>query len=106
MQIEHWNDAADGEMNESAMCRKLKARGYDVNCYIYPPGTFFPHHQHTVDKIDGVISGRFKMSMQGQSFILEAGDCLQIPKGVTHCAEVMGDQPVISIDAVKKGRWT
>jgi quercetin dioxygenase-like cupin family protein len=103
MQIEHWNEAVDGEMNEPAMCRKLKARGYDVTRYVYPPGTFFPPHQHGVDKIDGVISGRFKMSMGGQTLILEAGDCLQIPKGVTHSAEVVGDQPVVSIDAVKMG---
>jgi mannose-6-phosphate isomerase-like protein (cupin superfamily) len=103
MQIEHWNEAIDGEMDEPAMCRKLEARGYDTNRYVYPLGTFFPPHQHGFDKIDGVISGRFKMSMNGQTFILEAGDCLPLPKGVTHCAEVIGDQPVISIDAIKIG---
>ncbi|MES9946212.1 MAG: cupin domain-containing protein [Candidatus Thiodiazotropha sp.] len=103
MQIEHWNEAIDGELSESAMRRKLEARGYDVSRYIYPPGTFFPPHEHAVDKIDGVLSGRFRMSMSGQSCILEAGDCLQVPKGVTHSAEVIGDQSVISLDAVKMG---
>ncbi|MEW8026910.1 MAG: cupin domain-containing protein [Candidatus Thiodiazotropha sp.] len=103
MQIEHWNEAIDGEISETAMCSKLEARGYDVTRYVYPPGTFFPPHQHAVDKIDGVLSGRFRMSMGGHSHILEAGDCLQIPKGVIHSAEVIGDQPVVSIDAVKTG---
>ncbi|MCG8105020.1 MAG: cupin domain-containing protein [Candidatus Thiodiazotropha endolucinida] len=103
MQIEHWNETVEGDISEAAMCRKLEARGYNVTRYVYPPGTFFPPHQHAVDKIDGVLSGRFRMSMDGQSFILEAGDCLQVPRGVIYSAEVIGEQPVISIDAVKTG---
>ncbi|MEW8525511.1 MAG: cupin domain-containing protein [Candidatus Thiodiazotropha endolucinida] len=103
MQIEHWNETVDGDISETAMCRKFEARGYNVTRYVYPPGTFFPPHQHAVDKIDGVLSGRFRMSMDGHSFILEAGDCLQVPRGVIHSAEVIGEQPVISIDAVKTG---
>ncbi|MET0061975.1 MAG: cupin domain-containing protein [Candidatus Thiodiazotropha endolucinida] len=103
MQIEHWNETVDGDISEAAMRRKFEARGYNVTRYVYPPGTFFPPHQHAVDKIDGVLSGRFRMSMDGHSFILEAGDCLQVPRGVIHSAEVIGEQPVISIDAVKTG---
>jgi len=60
-----------------------------------------PDHTHTIDKIDAVLSGRFKMGMLGQDVILEAGDCLTVPKGTVHNAEVVGNQPVISLDATK-----
>ena len=30
----------------------------------------------------------------------EAGDCLFVPRGVTHSAEVVGEEPVVSLDAV------
>jgi len=83
------------------MRRKLEAMGYAVSRYTYPPGTCFPPHTHGVDKIDGVLSGRFKMTMQGASVILEAGDMLAVPRGEVHSAEVVGDKPVISLDAVK-----
>jgi mannose-6-phosphate isomerase-like protein (cupin superfamily) len=39
--------------------------------------------------------------MEGRSVILEAGDLLEVPKGVVHEAEVVGDEPVISLDAVR-----
>ena len=98
----HWDNETDGPLNEANMHKKLQALGYTVNKYIYPPGTFFPDHSHSVDKIDGVLSGQFKMSMQGQSFILQPGDCLAVPAGCLHSAEVIGKQSVISLDAIKQ----
>lgn len=99
--IEHWNPETDGELNEANMRAKLEARGYRVNRYVYPPGTYFPDHTHDVDKIDGVLSGQFKMRMKNHSVILTAGDCLDVPSGVTHSAEVVGSDSVVSLDAVK-----
>lgn len=102
MQIEHWDSARDGELSETSMRRKLEDRGYSVSRYVYPPGTYFPDHDHGVDKIDGVLSGRFRMSMNGNSVVLEAGDLLVVPKHVFHTAEVVGDEPVVSLDAVRR----
>ncbi len=101
MKVEHWNEAADGELNEANMRRKLEARGYRVSRYVYPPGTCFPAHTHDVDKIDAVLAGRFRMRMHGCSVILEAGDCLAVPRGTMHSAEVVGDEPVVSLDAIR-----
>lgn len=97
----HWDPQQDGELSEQAMYKKLTGMGYSVNRYTYPPGTFFPDHNHNVDKIDAVLAGHFRMTMYGQSVILEAGDCLEVPRGVTHSAEVVGEQAVISLDAIK-----
>jgi mannose-6-phosphate isomerase-like protein (cupin superfamily) len=101
MQIEHWNPERDGALNEANMRRKLEDRGYAVSCYVYPPGTWFPDHDHGVDKIDGVLSGRFRMTMRGQTAVLEAGDLLAVPKHCIHSAEVVGEEPVVSLDAAR-----
>ena len=99
--VERWDEESDGPLTEDAMRRKLTERGYRVSTYVYPPGTFFPDHTHAVDKIDGVLSGRFRMTMGAESVILEAGDCLGVPRGAVHSAEVVGDEPVVSLDAVR-----
>ncbi len=101
MQIEHWDEKRDGILNEENMRTKLEARGFRASRYVYPPGTFFPEHEHGVDKIDGVLAGRFRMVLQGREVILEAGDCLSVPRGAMHSAEVVGNAPVISLDAVR-----
>lgn len=99
--IEHWDPQTDGELNEANMRAKLESRGYRVNKYLYPPGTCFPEHSHQVDKIDGVLSGQFRITLHGQSLALSAGDCLAVPRGVVHSAEVIGSEAVLSLDAVK-----
>jgi quercetin dioxygenase-like cupin family protein len=101
LEVEHWNTAIDGELNEAALRDKLQHRGYHVTRYHYPPGTVFPDHTHGMDKIDAVLSGRFLMRMAGESAILEAGDCLAVPRGAVHSAEVVGRDTVVSLDAVR-----
>ena len=99
--VEHWNPERDGALSESAMRHKLEARGYAVSRYDYPPGTYFVPHSHGIDKIDGVLAGRFRLGMSGSSVVLEAGDLLEVPRGVVHSAEVLGEDYVISLDAVR-----
>lgn len=101
VEVEHWDNVRDGVLSEEAMRQKLMRRGYSVTRYVYPPGTCFPPHSHDVDKIDGVLSGRFRMEMQGESITLAAGDCLVVPRTIEHSAEVIGDEAVVSLDAVR-----
>jgi quercetin dioxygenase-like cupin family protein len=60
MQVERWDPQKDGPLSESAMRRKLEQLGYRVSRYVYPPGTYFGPHTHDLDKIDAVLSGRFR----------------------------------------------
>lgn len=102
MKVEHWRPDVDGPLSEQAMRRKLEQLGYHVTRYTYAPGTAFPEHAHGVDKIDAVLAGRFCMSMHGQDVMLEPGDYLAVPRGTLHAAEVVGDEPVVSLDATKQ----
>lgn len=101
MVVEHWDERRDGPLSESALRSKLGARGYHVSRYVYPPGTVFPEHTHGVDKIDAVVSGRFRMTLNGHAVVLERGDCVAVARGVPHSAEVVGDEPVVSLDATR-----
>jgi len=101
MEVESWNGERDGPLSETGLRQKLERRGYHVSRYVFPPGTYFPDHSHDVDKIDAVLSGRFRMRIGSDEVILEAGDCLAVARGVAHSAEVVGDKPVISLDATK-----
>jgi quercetin dioxygenase-like cupin family protein len=99
--VERWDVSRDGALSEDALRRKLEARGYRVSRYVYSPGMSFPDHAHGIDKIDAVLSGQFRMTLEGRSVVLEAGDCLAVPRGAVHSAEVVGNQPVVSLDATR-----
>jgi quercetin dioxygenase-like cupin family protein len=99
--VQRWNPQTDGELTEKALRKKLEAEGYSVSRYVYPPGTHFPEHTHGVDKIDAVISGQFELVLAGERAVLAAGDWVAVPRGVPHTATVVGNEPVVSLDAVK-----
>jgi quercetin dioxygenase-like cupin family protein len=101
MAVQRWNRSIDGEFSELALRRKLEALGYTVARQVYLPGTTFPDHQHGVDKIDAVISGRFRLVIGGHVALLGPGDWVSVPRGVTHNATVLGNEAVVSLDAVK-----
>jgi quercetin dioxygenase-like cupin family protein len=100
MPIEQWDTRCDGALNEAGMRRKLESRGYRCATYVYPPGTHFPDHAHDEGKIDAVLSGQFRITLEGIAHDLHAGDCLHIPRGKIHNAAVIGSMPVVSIDAI------
>jgi mannose-6-phosphate isomerase-like protein (cupin superfamily) len=102
MAVYRWNAALDGEFSEASLRRKLEAQGYSVARYVYEPGTVFPDHKHGVDKIDAVVSGRFRLVIGGHVAMLGPGDWVDVPRGVTHNASVIGSEPVISLDAVRR----
>lgn len=101
MKVNRWTDS-DGPLTEAALRRKLEGLGYAVNRYLYPPGTVFESHSHTVDKIDAVLSGEFQITMGGESVVLKAGEWVYVPKNIEHIAEVVGDEPVLSLDGVRR----
>jgi quercetin dioxygenase-like cupin family protein len=96
-----WQPDIDGLLTEAALRLKLERLGYSVTRYVYPPGTFFPDHSHGADKMDAVLSGRFRIVMEGHETVLGAGDTVAVPAGAVHSAEVIGDEPVVSLDGVK-----
>jgi quercetin dioxygenase-like cupin family protein len=83
------------------MRKKLEFEGYVVSRYVYSARTIFPDHSHNTDKKDAVVSGKFKIEVHSQAFLLEAGDMLAVPAGTVHNAKVIGTESVVSLDAVR-----
>lgn len=104
MSVHRWEPAVDGPLSEEALRQRLERQGWSVSRYVYPPGTHFAEHTHAVDKIDAVISGRFEITLDGRSVVLEAGDWIDVPRGRRHSAAVVGAEAVVSLDAVRPAR--
>ena len=102
VEVERWDDEEEGPVRERVLRERLEDRGYRVSRHVYPPGTEFPAHTHDVDKIDAVVTGRFRLTLRGEEVVLGPGDCVEVPAGTEHTAEVVGDEPVVSLDAARR----
>ena len=101
MAVHRWNEALDGRFSEDALRTRLEGLGYRVARHTYPPGTVFPDHRREVDKIDAVVSGRLRLVVGGHLAMLGPGDSVAVPRGTVHNATVIGDEPVIALEAIK-----
>lgn len=89
-------------LDETNLRNYLESLGYNCRRYDYPPGTYFAEHSHQQDKIDAIVSGCLRVTTATSQVDLVAGDYAFIPAGLLHSAEVIGEQEVASIDAVRK----
>ena len=48
-----------------------------------------------------VVSGQFELTLDGVRAVLGPGDWIAVPRGVPHTATVLGNEAVVSLDAVK-----
>ncbi len=99
--VERWDEARDGPVDEAVLRARLERRGYAVSRYTYAPGTAFSDHTHGVDKIDAVLAGTFRIVLEGEEVLLGPGDAVAVPRGAVHSAAVVGNESVVSLDAVK-----
>nr|CRH04786.1 Conserved protein of unknown function [Candidatus Magnetococcus massalia] len=89
--------------DRASMAQAIRDAGYTPSEYRYPPGTYFPPHTHNVAKIVAVCSGRFSLELSGERVTLEPLQGVLVPAHALHDAEVLGEEPVVSIDAMKEG---
>lgn len=80
---------------------RLESEGYQVWLRVLAPGTVFGDHCLCDTRIDAVFSGQLKLVVGGHVHLLGPGDWLEIPAGVAISAEVVGDEPVLELDAAR-----
>ena len=62
-----------------------------------PAGAGSPPHTHEHESLCYVVSGRVKVVIEGESYVLEAGDVCRHPEGVVHGIEGLDDSIVLEV---------
>jgi mannose-6-phosphate isomerase-like protein (cupin superfamily) len=103
MRIERWDARRDGPLSQTALQHKLDARGYEVSARSYPGGTVAAAQADLGERIQAVVTGLLKVTIDGESAILTAGDLVFIPRGAVRRIEVVGPSPAICLEGVARG---
>lgn len=85
----------------AAIKQALRDEGYNIYVYSYPGGMCFPQHLHEHDVIHVVLSGSMVISMEETDFVLVPGERFVVPAFKAHSAEVLGESPVVILDATQ-----
>jgi quercetin dioxygenase-like cupin family protein len=100
MRIERWDPRRDGPVTEAALRQKVQSCGYEVSSFAWPAGTIVPAQTNDRERVDAVVTGVVKLTLDGESAILTAGDIVFVPRGAVRRVEVVGSAPAHCLDAV------
>ncbi len=102
MKIDRWHAA---ERPDSAkLVVELEADGYSVYSWTDGAHAVYPPHTHDDDQSHWVLSGALALTVDGQEYVLRAGDRDWLPAGTLHTARVVGGQSVTYLVGSKPRR--
>jgi mannose-6-phosphate isomerase-like protein (cupin superfamily) len=99
MRIDRWDSRRDGPVTEAALRRKMETIGYQVCKCAWPGGTIVPPQTQDKERVDAVVTGIVKITLDGESAILTAGDIVYVPRGAVRTVEVVGAHTAHCLDA-------
>jgi quercetin dioxygenase-like cupin family protein len=100
LRIERWDPRADGPLTEAALRQKCELEGCHITRRTYHPGAVLGAQSVDSDRVEAVVAGLLRMTIDGESAILAAGDAIFIPRGSVRRVEVVGSMPAVSLEAV------
>jgi quercetin dioxygenase-like cupin family protein len=100
MRIERWDPRRDGPVTEAALRQKVQSCGYEVSSFAWPAGTVVPAQANDRERVDAVVAGIVKVTLDGESAILTAGDIVYVPRGAIRRVEVVGSATAHCLDAI------
>jgi mannose-6-phosphate isomerase-like protein (cupin superfamily) len=103
LRIERWDPRRDGPLTEAALRQKLESRGYRTSSCHLPAGSDTTVPTDSCQRVDAVVSGLMKITLDGETAILTAGDLVIVPLGAVRRVEVVGSSPVHCLEAVYSG---
>ena len=100
MRVERWDERRDGILSEAAVCLKLRTLGYDPLRSASTNGAIASARTHHRERIEAVMAGILKVTIENESAVLTAGDMVFIPGGVVRRLETVGTAPVHCVEAL------
>ena len=100
MRIDRWDPRRDGPVTEAALRHKVESCGYNVSTFAWPAGTVVPAQAQDRERVDAVVTGIVKVTLDGESAILTAGDMVYVPRGAVRRVEVVGAATAHCLDAI------
>jgi quercetin dioxygenase-like cupin family protein len=57
-----------------------------------------PPHSHPFDQVSFVFQGTLEFDVDGQTYVVSAGEVLLIPADAPHTARLLGDEVALNVD--------
>jgi quercetin dioxygenase-like cupin family protein len=99
LQVQRWDARRDGVLVASRLRQRLEAQGLWVTESRHLPGSSLCRPRADHDVLQIVLTGLLKVTIDGNSTILGAGDTLFVPRGAGCVLDALGTTPAVVYSA-------
>lgn len=99
MRIARWDVRRDGPLTEPSLHQKIADLGYESTPRVYPSGAVGAAQCESEECVQAVLRGLIKVTIDGESAILAAGDIVFVPRGAVRRVEVVGASAAYCLEA-------
>lgn len=87
---------AEGEESK-IQARFIHGTAFTMTFWSFRPGAVIPEHKHEHETLTTVLSGALRLTIDGHTMILRAGDSGLVPSWAVHDAEVLEESEIIDV---------
>ncbi|NDO81056.1 cupin [Citrobacter sp. NCU1] len=77
--------------------RFVHGTGFTLAFWQFKPGAQIPEHQHLHETATTILKGALRLTVDGRTLYLHAGDTFIIPSWAIHHAEALEDSEVLDV---------
>ena len=100
MRVDRWDVRRDGPFTETALLHKVRALGYDPVTRAYPAGAMIAPQPDARPRIQAVVAGLIKVTINSEAAILSAGDLVFVPAQAAPRVEILGPLGATCVESV------
>jgi quercetin dioxygenase-like cupin family protein len=105
MKIHTWDQIKEDVLNPLAGRKALHGKKITLARFRFDKGNKVAMHHHPNDQITTVVSGLVRMVVDGEEFLLKAGEMALVPPDVPHGNEALEDTVIIEIFSPVREDW-
>jgi len=97
MIFRHWSDQKEKEIVKGFHGRFVHTDNITFANWRIEAGSALPSHSHPQEQVSHMTEGKFEMTINGETRILEPGQIAVIPGGIPHWGKALTDCKMVDV---------
>ena len=105
MPVHRWSDQPVEQLTPSLGRQLVNTAKMTIARISLEAGAVVPSHEHPHEQVANVLEGRLRFVVGTDEYVVEAGESVIVPSGVSHRVEALTDAVVLDVFAPVRDDW-
>jgi len=103
--VHRWRDQPVEQLTPTLGRQLVNTKKMTIARIVLAAGAIVPSHEHPQEQVATVLEGRLRFVVGNEEYVVEAGDSVIVPSGVSHRVEALADSLVLDVFSPVRDDW-